>query len=507
MKKILVSTIAVSALLFTVSCKTDFDTDVKSITVTNGDADFSKYVALGNSLTAGYRDNALYIDGQNESYPSMIAAQMQLAGGGAFKQPLMPNNTGGFTNLPGFPGKLTLQVVNGALAPVPSAAAAVLDNITSTGPYQNLGVPGAKSFHLGAAGYGNAAGLPAGLANPYYVRFATGATASVLNDALSQNPTFFSLWIGNNDVLSYATSGGIGVDRTGNMDPTTYGSNDITDPTVYASVINGYVTALTTNGAKGVIANIPNVTSIPFFTRVPYNAIPLTAAKAQALNTGLYQPLKAALTYLGAGSRINLVNEGNNPVLIVDRKLTNLSAQLTAVLTASGVPATQAAYIGNAFGQARQATSEELILLTASSVLGIDAQTGLPATDTSTFVYGASYPIGDHLSLTKDELTSIRTAVAAYNTALKNIATAKGLAFVDANAKMIELSSASGIQFDGVKYTATFVTGGTFSLDGVHLTGRGYALIANEFIKAINQKYRSTLPQINVNNYSGVTFP
>ena len=81
------------------------------------------------------------------------------------------------------------------------------------------------------------------------------------------------------------------------------------------------------------------------------------------------------------------------------------------------------------------------------------------------------------------------------------------MAFVDADAKMIELSKSSGIMYDGVKYTATFVTGGTFSLDGVHLTGRGYALIANEFMKEINAKYRSTLPMINVNNYSGVKFP
>lgn len=507
MKKILISAFAFALFGSTISCDTEFETDINDVAVTSGEADFSRYVSLGNSLTSGYRDNALYSDGQNESYPSMIAAQMQLAGGGSFKQPMMPNNVGGFVGLPGFPGKLTLQVVNGSLAPVASDPAAALDNISSGGPYQNLGVPGAKSFHLMAAGYGNPAGLSAGLANPYYVRFASSATSSVLGDALAQSPTFFSLWIGNNDVLSYATSGGTGTYQKGNTNPATYGSNDITDPGVYANVINGYVTALTANGAKGVIANIPNVTSIPFFTRVPYNAIPLSAVKAQALNTGLYQPLKAALTYLGAGERINPVKEGNNPVLIVDRELTNLSAQLTAVLTASGVPAAQAAYIGTAFGQARQATSDELILLTASGVLGIDAQTGQPATETSTFIYGASYPIGDHLSLTKNELANISEAVTAYNTTIKNIADAKGLAFVDANAKMVELSSASGIQWDGVKYTATFVTGGAFSLDGVHLTGRGYAIVANEFIKAINEKYKSTLPLVNPNKYSGVKFP
>ena len=107
--------------------------------------------------------------------------------------------------------------------------------------------------------------------------------------------------------------------------------------------------------------------------------------------------------------------------------------------------------------------------------------------------------------LTEKEVAKVSTATTAYNTALRSIATSKGLAFVDANSKMKELQS--GIQWDGVKYTAKFVTGGAFSLDGVHLTGRGYAIIANEFIKAINAKYKSTLPQVEPNAYSGVTFP
>jgi hypothetical protein len=144
-EKIIISTIAVSAVLFTLtSCKTDFDTDVKDIPVTKGEADFSRYVSLGNSLTSGYRDGALYSSGQSESYPSMIAGQMKLAGGGAFKQPLMPNNVGGFIGIPGFSGKLTLQMVNGSPTPVESAPAAALDIIAAGGPYQNMGVPGAK---------------------------------------------------------------------------------------------------------------------------------------------------------------------------------------------------------------------------------------------------------------------------------------------------------------------------------------------------------------------------
>lgn len=482
MKKIFISTLALALFTLT-SCDTDFDQDVADIVVTNGEADFSRYVALGNSLTSGYRDNALYSSGQLESYPAMIAQQMSLAGGGAFTQPLMPNDIGGFSNLTGFPGKLTLQVVEGSLSPVASSPGGDLDNISSGGPYQNLGVPGAKSFHLGAQGYGNPAYLALGKANPYFVRFASSASTSVLLDALAQSPTFFSLWIGNNDVLSYATSGGVGVDQTGNVDPTTYGSNDITDPNVLAGVISQYVTALTANGAKGVIANIPNVTTIPFFTRVPSKPISgLSDAQVAQLNAG-YAAYNTALGQVRAAGYLSEAEYNQryikfeagvaNGAVIIDEDLSNF--------TSMGIPSL------------RQTASGDLILLSTSSVL---TQGG-----------GTVTPLQDQHVLTLNETTKVLTATAAYNTAIKNIATANGLAFVDANAKMQELSANSGIQWDGVKYTATFVTGGAFSLDGVHLTGRGYGIVANEFIKAINKTYKSNLPFVNPNQYSGVTFP
>lgn len=482
MKKILISTIAVSALFFTVSCETDFDTDVSSIQVTNGQANFTKFVSIGNSLTSGYRDGALYIDGQNESFPSMMAQQMALAGGGAFKQPLMADNLGGIPSV-GLTNKRILTPALG-VAIAPGTGTTTLASIFSSGPYQNMGVPGAKSFHLGLAGYGSAAGLATGTANPYFVRFASSATASVIGDAVAQAPTFFSLWIGNNDVLSYATSGGTGVDQTGNLNPATYGPNDITDPNVVASVINGYVTALTADGAKGVIANIPNVTTIPYFTRVPAKPIPGEPSTVSQLNAG-YAAYNAglgqakALGYLSQAEYdqrfIKFTVGVANGAVIVDKDLTNLAAL--------GIPSY------------RQTTSKDYILLTASAVL------------TPTAGGGTSVPLADGFVLTEKETAKVLTATAAYNASIQSIATAKGLAFVDANAKMAELSKSSGIQFDGVKYTATFVTGGTFSLDGVHLTGRGYALIANEFMRVINQKYKSTLPMVNVNSYQGVTFP
>ena len=96
-----------------------------------------------------------------------------------------------------------------------------------------MGVPGAKSFHLVTPGYGSAANLATGKANPYFVRFATSATTTVLADAAAQNQvsihyglvimTFFLMQL--LEVLGRPK---------GNLDPSTYGSNDISDPNVVA---------------------------------------------------------------------------------------------------------------------------------------------------------------------------------------------------------------------------------------------------------------------------------
>lgn len=478
MKKIIISTIAVSALLFTTSCETDFDTDVQDIVVTKGEADFSKFISLGNSLTSGYRDGTLYLGGQNESFPSMIAMQMKLAGGGEFKQPLMPNNIGGFIGLPGFPGKLELKMVNGALSPVANAPAAALDDVKSGGPYQNMGVPGAKTSHLLAPGYGNPAGLSLGLANPYFVRFASSTTASVVGDALAQNPTFVSLWIGNNDVLGYATTGGDGSNPITPVD----GAVGIGFTNTYTALVNTVFPSGTTR--KGIVANIPNVTSVPFFTSVP--AMPLTNltdAQVAQLNGG-YAAYNAGLAQAKSLGAIN------------DAEYQKRLIKFTAGAVANGaVIADKDLSTVPGLPKYRQTTAKDYILLTASAVLTPQAGGG------------TSVPLEDKLVLTEAEAAKVITATTSYNATIKSLAESKGLAFVDMNAKMTELNSKSGISWNGVKYTATFVTGGTFSLDGVHLTGRGYAIVANEFIKSINAKYKSTLPQVDPNKYSGVTFP
>lgn len=477
--------------------------------LTAGTANFSKYVALGNSLTSGFSDGALFKRGQEGAYTNIMAQQFKLVGGGEFKIPYTNDNVGGllFSGQvnPAFGPRLYF---NGS-APVPVTGASTTEvfnpAVAAAGPYNNTGVPGAKSFHLLSPTYGAAAGLANGTANPYYVRFAPNGTTSVLDYAMSQSPTFFSLWIGNNDVLGYATSGG---DGTNPITPVS-GAPGVGFDGTYAAL----VTTLISKGAKGVVANIPYVTSIPFFKTVPYN--PLTAsaigkgnvavgtATINALNAQLYGPLKDALTAFGAGSRINLLSTtAANPLLIKDESLPNLSAQLTLAFASLG-PQT-AAFYGAVFGQARQATATDLVLLTTQSAISAAptaADSGLgmaPPAPLNSF--GITYPLQDKHVLIPTEIAELKTATDALNAIIKGLADTKGLAFVDANAIMKQIDE-GGIVANNFTMASTFVTGGTFSLDGVHPSPRGYAFIANKFIEAINSKYGSNLKGVNVGNY------
>ena len=515
LNKILLATLAVT--LF--SCDNDFENPVEDFKATSGQADFSKYISIGNSLTAGYTDNALFITGQQNSYPAILANQMKAAGGGEFRIPLMKDDVGGFTNL-GMTGRLELQIVNSELTPVAKASQSAFESVAAGGPYQNVGIPGAKSYHLVAAGYGNPAGIANGTANPYFARFNNAPAGTLLSYVAQQKPTFFSLWIGNNDVLGYATAGGAGVDQKGNLNAANYGSSDISDPAVVKSSINAVLKTLIDNGAKGgVIANIPSVTAVPFFTTVPYAPLspanPNFAPMIDELNA-TFAGLNQVFTALGMPERkISFSKTAASPVVIKDKDLRDISAQLTNALTPS-LGAAKAALFGATFGQARQATAKDLLVLNSSSYLGkVDTdrvqalmRLGLSQAEAGKLaVAGVSYPLEDKWVLTENETNKAEAAVKAYNTAIAELASTYNLALVDTYSEMQGLSSKSGLRYYSNSYTTTFVSGGAFSLDGIHLTGTGYAIVANMFVEAINNKYGSTLRHVYPGNYPGIKIP
>jgi hypothetical protein len=441
MKKIFL--FLISLALFT-SCERKID----EFSVSKGSADFTKFVSVGNSLIAGYADAALYHNGQVYSIPNLLAGQLQLAGSGSFVQPMVTSEFG--VSFPGSLPKLKLGYGQDCLSqpyfgPVPDIG--VKDPVASVGyAVNNFGIPGAKANHLLFPGYA--------LANPYYARFASSPTATVLGDIVAANASFFAMWLGDNDVLSYALSGGVG--------------DTITQPQYFQGYMGYILQTMTANGAKGVISNIPDVTAIPFFTTVPYNGLVLTR-----------QSLVDSVNYAMAtvyGHPELVYHVGQNPFLVSD-------------------PGS-----ANPYFKVRFMAPGELVLLSVPQDslkcrgMGIiNVETHVP------------YPIPTQYVLTAEEVTALQTNTSAYNQIIAGLAQTFDLALVDMNSnfKLME----KGIVWDGINLNAVFVKGGLFSLDGIHPTPRGAAVAANYFINSINAKYGSTIPQVNITKYNGVLFP
>lgn len=464
------------------ACENDNDIDTGNIPLpklTAGSADFSTYVSVGASFTAGFTDNALFIASQENSFPNTLSKEFSKIGGGTFTQPWMSDNFGGLAA--GGSRIANPRLVFGGAGPVPlesvigpvTVGTDIISNNPS-GPFNNLGVPGAKSFHLVAPGYGNISNFPTA-ANPYAVRLTDNSpNATIIELAVAQNPTFFTLSeIGGNDVLGYATSGGDG-------------SNPITPTATFTASLNAMVAALTANGARGAIANLPNITSLSHFTTVPHNPIPLDAATAGFLNSasayGAYNAgIVQAFAFLVANTpltqaqadaeiakrTISFSAGAGNAVVILDESLTDLTV------------------INPALVSMRQATADDLIVLPASSFIGTQAVPGNPQT-----VNGVAIPLGDKWVLTPEEQDEIATATQAYNASLSAAASANGLALVDLNS-ILEQASTTGIDFDNYNLNTDLVFGGLVSLDGIHLTAKGYALMANSFLEAIDATYGS----------------
>ena len=429
------------AILGMASCKPSIDTIVPD----KGTADFSRYIAVGNSLTSGFADGGLYLDGQRNSFSEMLAAQMKSVGGGNFATPFFTDaqaNGSGYLKLTGFNPNgtpvITPETNNLAVrgqVPVPG-----FGNVTVytkyTGEINNYGVPGIKLMHVNYAPYGNL--------NGYFERLLPGNVGSnntTYMDFVTTQPfTFFSLWLGYNDILGYASSGGAGDVPTPKSD--------------FTALYNATVSRLVQNGAKGVVATIPDVTKTPYFT---------TVTLASLLNAVQSTPAGASVTAL---------------------------------------------YIKTAANTTRVATAEDLFTLTlsAANVIGVPTN-GIP--------YGLHQlnPIESKWVLDKQEVALVNDYVNAYNTTIKSVGAAKGLAVMDAFEVLKEYSATDasgqivGKAVNGAAVSSAFITGNLFSLDGIHLTPMGYALTANAFIKAINTTYGSSIPTVEVTKYRGVVFP
>ena len=147
-----------------------------------------------------------------------------------------------------------------------------------------------------------------------------------------------------------------------------------------------------------------------------------------------------------------------------------------------------------ATGNVRLKTEEDMILLYGLESIQEDGQGS-----------SASNPVEHTYVMDRDEMAIVQARTAELNNVIRDLAAKYDFGVVDMHQYLDDFGS--GFFEDGVELSAKFVEGGVFSLDGVHPNSKGYAIIANFFIEAINDKYGSNIPTVNVNEYKGIVFP
>lgn len=430
---------------------------------TPGNADFTSYLAIGNSLTAGYADGSLYVTGQLNSYPERLFEQFsQVSPRGAqgpFVQPLLTTDQGypgarmvlGETYLSCNPSDSSLGAISYPGWAYSAADAATYTSSAPQGQINNIGVPGIRVVDYPVAGYA--------YGNPYAARFYNNPAGSPEQELEymvdNMHPTFFTMWLGANDVLGYALAGGQG-NGTGYSSPGAggvYNTSDISNFAAFESIYDTTIKiAISTGPSGGALINIPDITKLPYFNTIPANGLILRDQGAVDSMYALYPGSKYAFAV------------GANYFIIQDNA-----------------------------GKTRQAVPGELILITVS-------QDSIACAG-----WGTSVAIPKQYVITTDELQNIENAISIINAFIQKEALVYHLAYVDMNTFMNTVNT--GYAYSGINYSTQYIAGGAFSLDGIHLTPRGYALVANQIIAAVNATYGSTVHPVDANQFNGILFP
>lgn len=105
-------------------------------------------------------------------------------------------------------------------------------------------------------------------------------------------------------------------------------------------------------------------------------------------------------------------------------------------------------------------------------------------------------PLSDAGVLTAAEAVMVQTQVTAYNQVIAAQAKTAGATLIDINALFSTIAS-QGLTIGGYTGTSSFL-GGFFSLDGIHPTNTGYAVVANTFIDAMNAAFKTSIADVNL---------
>jgi hypothetical protein len=388
--------------------------------------DLSTYVAVGTSLSSGYESGGLVDRHQVHSFPSIFARQIgktvDIAGGsGTFTQPTI--------NFDGIPALLEIKSFVPLIINNTGRTTGAPTNLGQPTAYHNLGIPGAVLIDLVDTTHYHNTVPPVNRQNFTYFNIIQRSRGTVLAQALSLAPTIMSLEYGANEVL--------GPTATAGVDPVPQ-----TAP-AYAQLMTIALNTIHTNSPNTRVAvfNVPEVTSIPFFTTLP------AFTKSATLGT--------------TGPPLPLVG-ANGPCQPGDLIL--LSAGPLIASTGTGIPTDGVNYLNPSVGPNGQPLPESLILRAT-------------------------------------EVSNTAAVIGQMNAVVDSVSLRPFVAKVDL-AGLLSTIASGGLPLGGNVYTNALVTGGLFSLDGVHPNDLGYALIANTMIDAINLKFGCFVPPVNALAYA-----
>lgn len=106
-----------------------------------------------------------------------------------------------------------------------------------------------------------------------------------------------------------------------------------------------------------------------------------------------------------------------------------------------------------------------------------------------------------NIPVTQAEVSSLQALVTEYNTIINSEVAAHNKGNVSATVvdihSVLNTLSTNGYTLPGIHLTTAFL-GGLFSLDGIHPTNTGYAILANAFINSINGTLNTRIPLVNI---------
>lgn len=440
-----ISLLAIIAGLTLIGCKPE----IEAPNYTSGSANFSKVVYFGDGYLSGFQNGALYDKAQNHSIPALIADELKWVGTGPLTTAIIPNGLSvgpnskpwdsEFVSRSALGMKTDCEGVEG-LSPLKdelsSGDVSAFLSGSAMNPSNNVTLPFASSSELLSA----QTSLDYQSGGNMYFHYMASAAGNVSPLQYAGTGTFAVVWIGTENILRYARSGGT--------------QDSILPVAQFAAQLDSVMDQL---ADKGVIANIPDFRSMPYYTTIKQDGLELDQVLADSL-TGIFQAG-------GANQHINFV-EGVNSFI-------------------TGDPLHPTGY--------RHMAADEYITL------------GQPVDSMKCNLVGVLGLIPDQYTLIRQEVDYIDQMVAAYNQVIAEKAMLKGWALVDAHSYLKGVES--GVVWNGVDVSSEFVSGGFFGLDGTHPHEKGYSYLANEFIAAINATYGSVIPTVHCPECEAVRFP